>query len=75
MAGAAAPMYNITACHIDLRANICHGLSAGRQRICVQTQGIFGFSLPSLCHSAHVRVCLQVYVRIDGNCVLKLNIC
>ena len=56
MAGAAVPMYNITACRIDLRANICSGSSMGLQRIRVQTLGIFGVSLPSLCTSAHLDV-------------------
>ena len=75
MAGAALPMYNITACRIDLRTNICSGSRTGLQRMCVQTLGICGVSLPSLCTCAHLRVCLQIYVRTDGNRVLEWNIC
>ena len=75
MAGAALPMYNITACRIDLRANICSGTSMGLQGMCVQALGIFGVSLQSLCTSAHLGVWLQIYVRTDGNRVLEWNIC
>ena len=75
MAGAAAPMYSITACRIDLLESICSRSSAGLQRMCVQTLGIFGVSLPSLCTNAHLRVRLQIYVRTDENHVLEWNIC
>ena len=75
MAGAAVPMYNITACRIDLRANMCSGSSTGLQQICVKTLGIFGVSLPSQCTSAHLGVWSQIYVRTDGNRVLEWNIC
>ena len=75
MADAAAPKYSITACRIDLLENICSGSSTELQRMCVQALGIFGVSLPSLCTSAHLHVCLQIYVRTDGNRVLELNIC
>ena len=65
------PPYNITACRIDLRANICSGSSTGLQRMCVQTLGIFGVSLPSLCTSACLGVWSQIYVPTDGNRVLE----
>ena len=74
MAGAAAPMCNITACRIDLCENLCSGSSTELQRMYVQTLGVFGVSLPSLCTSAHLRVCLQIYVRTDGSRVLECNI-
>ena len=46
-----------------------------QQGMCVQTLGVFGILLPSLCISAHLGVCLQIYVRTDGSRVLEWHIC
>ena len=75
MAGAAAPVYNIAACRRDLRTNIWCESSTGLQRMCLQTLGICGVSLPSLCTSAHLRVSIQIYSRTNGNRVSEWNIC